>query len=114
MYMGGGLQERIRYMYTCTLNIVFNLLGVEFSQDGEHDHTEGDGCDLVATADERREEHRVGRGSEHVTVHLLPPVLVTKIALLSRQQKKTSVQQCSVATRVNMYCILATSSDGSA
>ena len=42
---------------------------------------------LVASANEGREEDGIGRSPEHVTVNLLPAILVTNITLLYTGRK---------------------------
>ena len=45
-------------------------LRVEVADDGEEDDADRDDGDLVAGADQRREEQRARRGAEHVAVYL--------------------------------------------
>lgn len=57
-------------------------LGVELADDCEYGSDDGDGEYVIARADEGGEEEGHGRGTEDVTVHLLPSVLVPEVTVL--------------------------------
>ena len=60
----------------------FDSLRVEFAQDGDGDCAAGDECHVVAGPDESREENRIGRRPEDVSVDLLPSIFIPEVSFL--------------------------------
>ena len=58
-------------------NVPVNLLSVEFAQDGNGDDAERHYGYLVASANQRWEQHGMRGWTEHITVDLLPTVLIS-------------------------------------
>lgn len=75
-----------------------DLLHVEVSSQLDDDAAKGHSGELIASADECREEDRIGWGTEHISMHLLPPVLITNVTLLRgggrRREGRVSIPLC--------------------
>ena len=69
-------------------------LGVEFSDNGKSNDTQRHNGDVVAGAHQSREQHGVGCWPEHVTMNLLPAILVTKVLLLRAHD--TNIQNAEI------------------
>jgi len=65
-------------------------LCVQILHHRHHDDDEGDGEDLAAGADERGEDQRVAGRPEHVSVDLLPAVLVSQVSVLMSTSNRRS------------------------
>lgn len=66
---------------------------VQVTNHGKGYDADGNGHELVATADEAREQDGVSRGTEHVSMHLLPAVLVSQVLLLQVSRRKSSISE---------------------
>ena len=62
-------------------------LHVEVSGEFYQDASQCYGGQLEACAHQSCEEDRIGRSPEHITVDLLPAILITNITLLEQQKK---------------------------
>lgn len=62
------------------------LLSVKFSQNGKSDDTSSDNRDVIPSANEGWEEHRVRGWPEHIPMYLLPTILITKVLFLNTEK----------------------------
>ena len=65
-----------------------NSLHVEVSSEFHHNAAQSHSGELVASAYERGEEDWVGRSPEHISMHLLPTILISNVSLLHIERKR--------------------------
>lgn len=72
------------------------ILGVQVSQDGVNDQSQGENDELEAGSQEGREDGEMVGPAEDVPVNLLPTIIIPEISLLrtkqTKNQKKTENQ----------------------
>jgi len=72
-FVWGSYWQQVKQLY---------LLGVQFTNDGKDNCTQSNECNVIARANQRREQQAMSRWTKYITVNLLPTILVSKITLL--------------------------------
>jgi len=57
-------------------------LGVEFANNGKHNSAQRHKTDVVAAANQCCEQQPMSGGTEHITVDLLPTILISQVTFL--------------------------------